>query len=234
MTKIANNQFIELSYTGKTTDDDAIFDTTENKVVDEHHLHAHDVQPMSICVGRGHLIPGLDKDLVGKEIGKSYSITLDPEEAYGKKQANLIQLIPTSKFKNQEVRPARGMTVDIDGNKGIIKTTGGGRTLVDFNHPLAGREVTYDYTINKIITDVKDKIKAVSKIMLGIEPSDVTIKDGSATLTMEHDMPKEIVPEMEKQFKEHISEIKKVTFKKAAPSTEKEESLKTSPSTQEK
>ena len=70
--------------------------------------------------------------------------------------------------------------------------------------------------------------------MLGIEPSDVTIKDGSATLTMAHDMPKEIVPEMEKQFKEHISEIKKVTFKKAAPSTEKEESLKTSPSTQEK
>ncbi|MDA1196863.1 MAG: peptidylprolyl isomerase [Nanoarchaeota archaeon] len=230
---IKENDFVEMSYTGKSTDDGQIFDTTENKVVQEHHLHAHDVQPMTICVGRGHLIPGLDKDLVGKEVGKDYSLTLDSENAYGKKNAKLIQLIPTAKFKKQEIIPMHGMTVNIDGNKGIIKKTGGGRTLVDFNHPLAGREVQYDYKVNKIVSDVKDQIKAVSKIMLGVEPSDVAVKEGSATLTMEHEIPKEIVPELEKQFIEHIAQIKNVDFKKASTSSEKEESLKTSQPTQE-
>ena len=232
MPNIKEKEFIELSYTGKTADDDTIFDTTEKKVADEHHLHAHDVAPIVICVGKGHLIKGLDKDLVGKEVGKAYKLTVQPEEAYGKKDAKLIQLISTAKFKKQEISPMPGLTVNIDGQQGIVKTVSGGRTLVDFNHPLAGRELAYDYTINKIITETKEKVNAVTKLMLGVEPKKIDIKEGKATITLEHEMPKEVVKEIEKQFIEHIPDLKGINFLHSP--SKKEESLKTSTSTQEK
>ncbi|MCH8980513.1 hypothetical protein IH922_00675 [candidate division KSB1 bacterium] len=57
------------------------------------------------------------------------------------------------------------MQINIDGMMGIIKTAGGGRCLVDFNHPLSGKEVTYTIKVNKIITDDKEKL-TIKKVLI--------------------------------------------------------------------
>ena len=148
---IKKNDFIEIEYTGKTKDEQMVFDTTDEKLAKEEEIFQKGAQYGSavICIGQGQIIEGLDNKLVDKEEGKDYTIDLQPEEAFGKKSAKLIQLVPTRKFKESEVMPQPGLQVQIDGMNGIIKTVSGGRTLVDFNHPLSGKIIEYDVKIIK-------------------------------------------------------------------------------------
>src|SRR3989338_7882631 len=150
MEPIKKYDFVEIEYTGKLREDGAIFDTTDEKVAKEHNLHSHsDYGPVVICVGEEQLLKGIDKSLEGKGIGDEYDADIRPEDAFGSKDARLIQLIPTNKFKQQKIQPMQGMQLNIDGMLGIVKTVSGGRTLVDFNHPLAGKELSYKIKINR-------------------------------------------------------------------------------------
>ena len=150
MEKVSKKDFIEIEYTGKLKEDNIVFDTTDEKVAKENNLETHSgYEPVIICVGQEQLLKGIDKNLEGKDIGKEYDIEIKPEDAFGNKNAKLIQLIPTAKFKKQNIQPMPGIQLNIDGMVGTIKTVSGGRTLVDFNHPLAGKELLYKIKINK-------------------------------------------------------------------------------------
>jgi FKBP-type peptidyl-prolyl cis-trans isomerase 2 len=223
--------FIELEYTGKTKDDNIVFDTTDKEVAKENDLFDEkaEYKPITICVGQGQIIKGLDNSLVGKEIGKSYTVEVKAGEAYGKKDAKLIQLISTSKFLKQNIQPMPGLQVNIDGMMGLIKTVSGGRTLVDFNHPLAGKELVYDIKINKIIEDDKEKINSILTVNLGIKDADVKVEEKKAVIKTKQEIPKELGEEIKKKLKELLPNIEEISIEKSeeskADTPSKEENL---------
>ncbi|RLE36859.1 peptidylprolyl isomerase, partial [Candidatus Woesearchaeota archaeon] len=209
--------FVELEYTGKIKDMDIVFDTTSEKEAKENNIHDAKASygPIIICIGQGHVIKGLDEELEGKEPGKKYHIELSPEQGFGKKNAKLIQLVATSKFIKQKINPMPGLQVNIDGMIGMIRTVSGGRTLVDFNHPLAGKELVYDFKINKIIKDDEEKLMALLKLQLNLKDIKADIKEGNATvsLNIKQELPKPIEEKLTKNIKELIPLIKKIKFK---------------------
>jgi|TARA_Y100000031_G_C8203525_1_gene377458 FKBP-type peptidyl-prolyl cis-trans isomerase SlyD len=209
---ISKKDFIEIEYTGKVKEDGTIFDTTDEKIAKENNLHGHDFSPVVVCVGEGHVLPGIDKDIEGKEVGKEYEIDIKPEDAFGNKDAKLIHLIPTNKFKQQNIQPMPGMQLNIDGMMGTIKTVSGGRTMVDFNHPLAGKELHYKVKINKKIDDDKEKLGSVINLTLGTKDFKVDLNEGNAKISLKTEIPKEIHETMENKVKELIPTIKKVEF----------------------
>tara|TARA_Y100000310_G_scaffold94955_1_gene92806 strand:- start:40626 stop:41291 length:666 start_codon:yes stop_codon:yes gene_type:complete len=213
MEKISKKDFIEIEYTGKLKEDNAVFDTTSEKVAKENNLDLHTgYEPVVVCIGEEQLLKGLDKNLEGKEIGKEYDFDIKPEDAFGSKNAKLIQLIPTSKFKQQNIQPMPGMQLNIDGVVGTIKTVSGGRTLVDFNHPLAGKDLSYNVKINKKVTDDKEKLKGYLKLSLGTKDFEVELNNGDAKVKLKNDIPKEAQETLSKKITEIISTIKKVEF----------------------
>ena len=212
METIKKHDFIEIDYTGKIKEDNIIFDTTYEKVAKENNLHGHDFSPAIICVGENQILDGLDKNLEGKEIGKEYEFDIKPEDAFGKKNAKLIQLISTSKFRQQSIQPIPGMQLNIDGMVGIVKTVSGGRTLVDFNHPLAGKELSYKVRINKKATDAMEKLMGYVRLSLGTKDFEAAVVDGSAKITLKSDVPKEIQERLSEKIKELVPEIKKAEF----------------------
>ncbi len=107
------------------------------------------------------LSKGFDNDLVGKEEGKNYEVIISPEEAFGKRNPQLVRMIPTKQFHEQKINPIKGMKLNLDGQITKVLSSDKGRTLVDFNNPLAGKEVHYTYKINKKITDQKEQIIAM-------------------------------------------------------------------------
>jgi len=117
--------------------------------------------------------------------------------------------------------------VNIDGVVGKIKTVTGGRTLVDFNHPLSGKEVIYQVKINKIVTEKAEQIKALMKLLLGIKEVTVKMANEEAIITLKHELPKELHEKLEKEIKELVS-VKKISFAKKdeAKQTEASESEK--------
>jgi len=213
MGKIAKTDFIEIEYTGKLKDENAVFDTTDEKVAKENDLESHSgYGSVIICVGEEQLLKGLDKNLEGKETGKEYDIDIKPEDAFGEKNAKLIQLIPTNKFKQQNIQPMPGMQLNMDGVVGTIKTVSGGRTLVDFNHPLAGKDVSYKIKINKKITDDKEKLEGYLKLSLGTKDVELEVNDSNAKIKLKKEIPKETQERLSKKITELIPNIKNVEF----------------------
>src|SRR3989344_6396188 len=148
--KIQLHDFVEIEYTGKLTDG-TVFDTTSEKVAKEHHLHnpKHQYKTAVVCVGERQLLPGLDVQLVDKELGKEYTLTLQPETAFGKRDIKQVKIIPMNMFRQHNVQPHPGLQVDVDGEMGLVTKVSGGRVIVNFNHPLAGKEVTYTFVVRR-------------------------------------------------------------------------------------
>jgi len=207
--KTKKQEFIELEYTGKIKDQ--VFDTNLEQIAKDNKIHnpKFKYKPQVICIGQKQVVQGLDNFLEDKELNKQYKITLQPEEAFGKKNPKLLRLIPTSKFKSNKINPFPGLKVNIDGSMGVIKTSGGGRSIVDFNHPLSGQEITYAIKILKIVKDTK--IQLDSLIELYLTPDFKSkIEDNIATITFPNKIPEIITTELAKKIKELIPSIKKV------------------------
>ena len=236
MTQIKEKDFIELEYTGKIKEDDFIFDTTDSKIAKDNNLFDEKAEysPIVICVGQGQVIKGLDKSLVGKETEKPYTIEIQAEEAYGKKDVKLIQLISTSKFKQQNIQPMPGLQINIDGMMGLVKTVSGGRTLVDFNHPLSGKDLVYDIKVKRIVDDDQEKIKSILNINLGIKDIEVKVENKKALISMKDEMPKELQEPIKKKIKELLPGIEEITIQKSENTSDKnigkQENLNTSKS----
>lgn len=185
---IKKGDFVNISYVGKVND--KVFDS--NEVV--------------IVVGAGHLIKGIDEALVGKEIGSSFRVKVSPEKGFGKKDPKLLKIIPEKIFKEQKIIPKPGMEVNIDNVIGRIISVSGGRVIVDFNHPLAGKTLDYDIKINKKVKDKKEKIFSLIKLYTGKEFK-IEIKDSNVKIYQEGKL---ILPKVKKIIADDIKKYVKV------------------------
>ena len=208
---IKKGDFIELDYVGRLKEEGKIFDLTSEAVARKEGLY-HDHQqygPQIICVGEGGIVKGLDAFLIGKQTG-THTLSLTPDEAFGKKNAKLIKIIPISTFKKQQMRPFPGLQVNIDGFMGIIKTVSGGRVIVDFNHPIAGRDVVYEVTVKRVVTEAKEKIKAYLK--MNVFGRDIPFTFDKGTLAIQLPLPEEMRKPIVDKIKDVIPDVKDVAF----------------------
>lgn len=213
--QIKENDFIEIDYTGKLKNDNIVFDTTSKEAATKAGIFNPNItyQPMIICVGHGQLLKGIDKEIVGKELNTEYIIPVAAVDGFGKKNPELLQLIATPKFRKHGINPVPGLQVNIDNSVGIIKTVTGGRTLVDFNHPCAGKDLVYTVTVKRVVTDTKEKTEAFLKMTLGEQLiKKVDIKDKKVEITTMIKMPEELQPKITEQLKKCIPEIAEVTY----------------------
>ncbi len=206
--------FVEVTFVGKEKESGKVFDTNDPAEAkrlklntEEHHLH-----PLYACIGKQDVISGLDEAFDGKEVGKKYNIDVSFDKAFGKKDAKLYHLVSASKFKEQKIDPYPGMQVTSNNMSGIIKTVSGGRVMVDFNHPLASKDLSYEFTIKRVLHDDKEKLDATLHTFLGLHEVKSEITEGNATVEME--LPEPLAKELEKKLQERIPTIKSVKFVK--------------------
>jgi len=180
---IQKGDFIKLNYTGRF-EDGRIFDTTDEELAKKEEiynprgLYGGDV----VIVGAGHTIEGLDEDLEGKEAGYSGTVSIPPENAFGPSNPKLIETVSITKLQDRNVHP--GMPVEIDGKRGVVSRVIGRRVTVDFNSPLAGKTVTYEYTIEKLLEDGVEKIQGLLALYTGMRDTEVEIADGVAKINV--------------------------------------------------
>jgi FKBP-type peptidyl-prolyl cis-trans isomerase SlyD len=214
MANVKKHDFVEIEYTGRIAEDNAIFDTTEEKAAKENNVYDEHSEYGSvvICVGENHLPKALEEQLIGKETGKEYRIEIAHEDAFGKKEAKLIQMIPLSKFRQQKIQPFPGLQLNIDGVFGIVRTVSSGRCLVDFNHPLAGKDLAYEVKVERIVDDDKQKLESLLKTLLRMKDAEIEMKEGIASITLKHDLPKEAQEEFRKIAERTVPSVKKLDF----------------------
>lgn len=193
---LKKGDFITIEYTGKI-EDGTIFDTTDPKLGKELGLDGT-FEPATLCLGEGQLLKGLDMGLIGKELG-TYTIQVPAELGFGKKNAKLLQLIPLRQFKKQNLMPQVGMEMNIDDKYGVIKSVSGGRVIVDFNHPLSGRDLVYEVTVKAIVTDVKKQLEALLEFV-GLPHTGITVEKDHAIIKINPLPPQEMAEMLNKKI----------------------------------
>ena len=155
---INNKDFIEIEFTGKTKEGQ-IFDSNIKEDLKEIDPKA-EPKLFTFCLGQNMFLKGIEDFLIGKEIGE-YEIELKAKEAFGPRNPGLIQKMPIKIFIEQKLNPRPGITFNFDGRLGKVLTVSGGRILVDFNNPLAGRDIVYKIKVLRKVENIEERIKSL-------------------------------------------------------------------------
>jgi len=113
-------------------------------------LDASNGNPLAYLHGHGNLIPGLEKELLGKTVGDKFTATIAAAEAYGERVEQLVQTVPAEMFQGVESIEV-GMRFEAQSEQGMhsveVTAVEDGKVTVDGNHPLAGLPLTFDIEI---------------------------------------------------------------------------------------
>ena len=106
--------------------------------------------PLEFVTGKGQIIPGLESELTGMKTGESKTITVKAADAYGEVNPEAIQTLPVEQFEGIDL--TEGMTLYGEGENGqtvqvTVKSFNDKEVTVDFNHPLAGKDLIFDVTV---------------------------------------------------------------------------------------
>jgi peptidylprolyl isomerase len=141
MCKANNGDSVKVHYTG-TLEDGTVFDSSKDR------------QPLDFRIGGGDLIPGFESGVLGMEIGDSKTITIPPEEAYGRHREELVGHISRGNIpENMDIEIGQQLQItQPDGNCLNVIVTGLDETTVtlDANHPLAGKTLIFELELLEI------------------------------------------------------------------------------------
>jgi len=124
--------------------------TVEGQTVDS----SEGKEPLEYVQGEGKIIKGLEAQMDGLKVGDKKAITVGPEDAYGIVDQRAIVEIPNEQL-GDEVTPQPGMMLQLttaDGQPlaGMISEIKEATVIVDFNHPLAGKELLFDIEVVEV------------------------------------------------------------------------------------
>lgn len=110
--------------------------------------------PATFTVGDGNLLPGFEKALFGMLEGEHKTLVIKPEDGFGQRNPNNIQEIARSQF-SPDLELSEGLMLSFaDAQKtelpGVVQRFDDEVVVVDFNHPLAGRDILFEVAILKI------------------------------------------------------------------------------------
>jgi len=196
--KLEKKDFIKIEFTAKVKEGD-IFDSNIKEDLKGRDIKK-EIKPFIFCLGESMFLQGIEDVLIGKDIGE-YKIELTSDKAFGKRDANLVQMMPIKIFVEQNVNPIPGVMFNFDGRIGKILTVTGGRVLVDFNNPLAGRDVEYKVRVLRKVEDLNEKVKALIEFFF---KRDLKFEIKEKKLILEVEKPMKQFIEM---FKEKFKEI---------------------------
>jgi FKBP-type peptidyl-prolyl cis-trans isomerase SlyD len=140
--KVENGDTISVDYAGRL-EDGTIFDTSIKETAIQAGLYnqMRDYKPLTFNVGAGQMIKGFDEGVVGMQIGEEKTLTIPPEEAYGEYNEELARELP---INSVDFTPEVGMRLATDtGLTVIITKVNENSFVIDFNHNLAGKTLTF-------------------------------------------------------------------------------------------
>ncbi len=138
---IQQNDTVTLFFTGKVDNGDVFIVVSKD-------------DPMTVTIGSLQLPPTLENALIGMAVGETRTVRLPPDEGFGPRQKDLVQVINNPEII-EKVKPKAGMILSLktqrDGQELTVPATvlkvSGSEIEVDYNHPLAGHHLTYTVTI---------------------------------------------------------------------------------------
>lgn len=111
-------------------------------------------EPISFTVGAGEMIPGFDSAVSGMKTGETKNISLTPDQAYGDHNPEGIQVVNKEHFP-EGFKFEQGVVIEGQVGsqpvRGVINTIEDQTVTVDFNHPMAGKDLNFEIELVKVV-----------------------------------------------------------------------------------
>ena len=142
MAQAQNSDTVKVHYTGRL-EDGTVFDSSTNG------------DPMQFTVGKGRLIPGFERAVLGMSPGESTTVKLPADKAYGPHRGERVTVVDRNQFP-AHLNPQAGQQLKVNGREGqtvVVTVTNVSESSVtlDANHPLAGKDLTFDIELIEIV-----------------------------------------------------------------------------------
>ena len=112
-----------------------------------------DKSPATFKVGDGNLLPGFEQAIYGLKAGDKRSLEISPEQGFGQGNPQNIQAMPRSQFQDMELSEGLLVIFNDAANAelpGVVKAFDDSQVTIDFNHPLAGKALSFDVEIIEV------------------------------------------------------------------------------------
>jgi FKBP-type peptidyl-prolyl cis-trans isomerase SlpA len=112
-----------------------------------------DKQPATFKVGDGNLLPGFEQAIYGLKAGDKRSLPIAPEQGFGQGNPQNIQVMPRGQFQNMELSEGLLVIFNDAANAelpGVVKAFDDSQVTIDFNHPLAGKALSFEVEIIEV------------------------------------------------------------------------------------
>jgi FKBP-type peptidyl-prolyl cis-trans isomerase 2 len=137
---VRDGQTAKIRYVG-TLDDGSVFDSSEGK------------EPLSFELGSGSVVPGLENTVRDMDVGETKTVHLDPRQAYGDVHEELIAIVPKERFPDS-IDPRPGLAIQVQTEQGVLPArivdVSDEGVRIDANHPLAGKELTFEVSLLEV------------------------------------------------------------------------------------
>lgn len=230
---LQKGDFILIDYTAKVKETNEVFDTTSEEIAKKEHLYKEGeiYEPKLVLIGEGWVLKALDESLTTMEIGKTASVEISPDKAFGERDPEKVKRVPLRQLIAKGITPSLGTRIEYGGKLAIVRAIGAGRVLLDFNPPLAGKTLVYEVTVQKKLETKNEKITAIIHRRIPVV-EETKFKFTLKAKTVNIEMPEEafylegiqvakrgITTDIQKFFPEMIT-VKFVETFKAEPKTE--------------
>ena len=112
-----------------------------------------DKQPATFKVGDGNLLPGFESALFGFKAGDKRTLPILPEQGFGQPNQQNVQVMPRSQFSDMELSEGLLVIFNDAANAelpGVVKAFDDNQVTIDFNHPLAGKTLSFEVEIIEV------------------------------------------------------------------------------------
>jgi FKBP-type peptidyl-prolyl cis-trans isomerase SlyD len=138
---VESNTVVDVHYHGYFHGTDEVLDSSLER------------EPLTFLVGHGQMIPGFEAEILGAVVGEKRTFTLEPDRAYGPRQEEAVMQRSKAEFpENVDLEVGMRFQAEVGGMPTPVEITGieGDVVTVDFNHPMAGKTLTFDIEIMSI------------------------------------------------------------------------------------
>ena len=139
--EIGPDTFVVLDYNVQTTDGEQVDSSDEQG-------------PLEFVYGEGKILPALEEELEGLEVGAEKTITIKPEDAYGEYDNDAVTTISRDKFpEEEEIKPGMEFVAQIPDKEErvvVVKDVNDQEVTIDFNHPLAGKTLKFNIFVQEV------------------------------------------------------------------------------------
>ncbi|MEK6868599.1 MAG: peptidylprolyl isomerase [Nanoarchaeota archaeon] len=136
--QVKQGDTVKVEYTG-TFENGTVFDTSEGR------------EPLEFVAGTGQMIPGFDNAVIGMKVGQEKKVKLQPSEAYGDYDPQLVQEMPRKQVPiEEELKQGMVLAVTMPNGRQVpatVKEVINETITIDLNHPLAGEILNFRFKV---------------------------------------------------------------------------------------